>query len=358
MNTQRRRSTSPSIGYVYSRRQHVQRRSSLGSTTISSRNDSLCENSWCDDQKCSSCNLLQNELKCLRESTKNALHQSWDEVELLNKKCSQHEEKIGRLNTDLNHSLERECELKLSLTNTKKELSKLKKKLKRGKSDTYLPRAFSDDFLRKALPSMAVSSNSNSMANTPWKVAKPSSRRSSYSGSIGNEKSVIMPDFSDCSYSKRGGSLGGNYSSSPDDDYLTSSTGGSLNHYNDGLSEEDTYDGDRSRHSAMSTFMDIIGLSQHSTSQHKGYPDDQDYDKNLSHHDQLGGEEPQESRNHHDKAYQSGQVMISAEELEALKSKLRRREKDIELLEKEIVQNTKNFQELLLSQQQREKTNM
>ena len=341
MNTHRRRSTSPTIGYVYSRRQHVQRRSSLGSTTIGSRNDSLCENSWCDDQKCDSCNLLQNELKCLRESTKNALHQSWDEVELLNQKCTQHEEKIGRLNTDLNHSLERESELKVSLTNTKKELKKLKKKLKRGKSDSYLPRAFSDEFLRKALPTMvSTRSSGNSIANSTWKVAKPMSRRSSYSGSIGQDKSMIVPEFSDFSYS--------NYSSNPDEAYLTSSSGGSLVHYNDDLSEEDTYDGDRSRNSAMSTFMDIIGLSQHSTSQHKG---DQDYDQNSSHHDQLGGQEPQESRHHHtnDKGNQSGEVMISAEELEMLKAKLKRREKDIELLENEIVQNTKNFQELLLS---------
>lgn len=307
------------------------------------------------------CASLNIELECLRESTKNALHQSWDEVELLNKKHTKQEERINSLSADLNESLTRENELKIALNKTQKELAKLKKKLKNdslsnknGRS-SYLPRALSDEFLRNKFSLATISSSASSsysaqppQPNETFSLRRPGDNsRFAHSG-----KNIFLSDFDDNSSasSKRKGSLGG------------SSLGGasfssSCVHLSDG------YDCDRSQHSHLSSFMGMLGLSLSRHEQPPLGPNPfQDY--NVSgHQDQLGGEEPQESRTHNRSGgvqnttsgkSSSGESNICPLEFEDLKRKLSRREKDINLLEEELVQNTKNFQELLLSTMQKE----
>ena len=156
-----RRLKSPNIDYVYSHRRQVD----VCSTT-SSRNDSLTDNnSWCDYQRCASCNwCLENELECLRESTKNALHESWDEVELLNKKHAEQEERVVTFSAGLSDSLGRENKLKVALENAQKELAKLKRKRNNhshNKGSSYLPRRLCDEFIRNAFPSTTKSSAYN-----------------------------------------------------------------------------------------------------------------------------------------------------------------------------------------------------
>ena len=52
--------------------------------------------------------MLENELQRLRESTKQALHQSWDEVELLQEELSEHLELSAQVEADLVKSRENE----------------------------------------------------------------------------------------------------------------------------------------------------------------------------------------------------------------------------------------------------------
>eukprot|EP00551_Chaetoceros_affinis_P011855 CAMPEP_0203676794 /NCGR_PEP_ID=MMETSP0090-20130426/25792_1 /ASSEMBLY_ACC=CAM_ASM_001088 /TAXON_ID=426623 /ORGANISM="Chaetoceros affinis, Strain CCMP159" /LENGTH=320 /DNA_ID=CAMNT_0050543459 /DNA_START=56 /DNA_END=1018 /DNA_ORIENTATION=+ len=79
----------------------------------------------CNDYCSCHASQLQEELECLRESTKNALFQSWDEVESLNKKCASQEQSIASLKEQLEESLKREEELERKYEKSMKELKEL-----------------------------------------------------------------------------------------------------------------------------------------------------------------------------------------------------------------------------------------
>lgn len=107
-----------SIGYVYSNGTSDEVPSIRRSSYSSFRSSTAADFCSCE------CNaaLLQDELECLRESTKKALHQSWDEVELLNNKCAEQEDLIQRLKAELKDALIREKELQNQAEVAKKEL--------------------------------------------------------------------------------------------------------------------------------------------------------------------------------------------------------------------------------------------
>lgn len=71
---------------------------------------------------------LQEELDCLRGSTRSALQQSWDEVETLNKKCSTQDDEILYLKEKLASSMKREGKIEKKLEKSIKDLKTLKKK--------------------------------------------------------------------------------------------------------------------------------------------------------------------------------------------------------------------------------------
>ncbi len=79
----------------------------------------------CNDYCSCNASKLREELECLRESTKNALYQSWDEVESLNQKCSSQEQLIASLRLELEESLKRQNELEQKWEESIKEFKKL-----------------------------------------------------------------------------------------------------------------------------------------------------------------------------------------------------------------------------------------
>ncbi len=131
-----RRRSSMGVGYVYCKQQHTHANKSQDQAEYSYHNNQeqrrrrsypVPKQRKSVNKDCCTCNAsrLEEELECLRESTKNALHQSWDEVELLNKKCASHDELIASLKLQLQESLKREQELEHKWSESLKELKKV-----------------------------------------------------------------------------------------------------------------------------------------------------------------------------------------------------------------------------------------
>ncbi len=305
------------------------------------------------------------------------------------------------MNSNFGHSLDREAALKVCLAKAKKEIVRLRKKVKKNEKNggSFLPRALSDDFLRKnfsmpkVISTRGVARSSaqplqSELSDEGSSIQRRCMNRRNSLSSCGTLKGASSDYCENLSFHQQHESSSCGNSSS----YLTTSVGESLT-VND-LLDDDMYGSNDdvtngSRHSSIYSFFDILGLSQHGELQRtSSCPDEESsnnnargkIEQNIQHNEtkgmkiskrnqeanelqdgQLGGEEPQEVR--HDMRQQNiklgilqdcSQQVICPLEFEALKAKLRRRERDIELLENEIVQNTRHVQELLLSFQKKE----
>lgn len=164
MNINNKNSTS--IGFIYSK-QHRQtrRRSSSSSSGLYPKPGLSCS---CE------CNAshLQEELECLRQSTKDALQQTWDEVETLNQKCVKQEEEIEHLKAELAKSLKREKRIKRKLDIADQELKSLKERENQdqfdGTSAVNIPRSTSTNMFSNLL---SISNHSAPAITIPkWKI--------------------------------------------------------------------------------------------------------------------------------------------------------------------------------------------
>lgn len=112
-----------------------------------------------------SCNVgtLREELESLRQSTKNSLHQSWDEVESLNTKCTDQESLIQRLQDALDAALNHETKLERKLAEIKKELQRVTDLHNATDSNAEfegMPRTMSFNALAAGLASLDFSNHS------------------------------------------------------------------------------------------------------------------------------------------------------------------------------------------------------
>jgi len=104
------------VGYAYSKSSsnHNSTRRTIFTEPSSSLPGLYCS---CDASH------MQQELDSLRESTKNALQQSWNEVESLTKKCTDQEKETSRLRKELENANKCERKLETKIERLQKELN-------------------------------------------------------------------------------------------------------------------------------------------------------------------------------------------------------------------------------------------
>jgi hypothetical protein len=90
------------VGYVYN--QNKQASTILRKSQIKLKNEDDIQKLSCTSESClwsNYCSQLQDELECLREKTKDALHQSWSETEVLSQKCVTQQHDIDAMRREI-----------------------------------------------------------------------------------------------------------------------------------------------------------------------------------------------------------------------------------------------------------------